>query len=337
MKKTTRIALAVAVAIGAIAWRQLRDTPDTAAPQQAASGRYAIPAAATGFRFDSLDFTACELAQKRTAATTAAYCAPFEVPENRAKPDGRKLALRLALIASPEAAADDFIVFLAGGPGQSAIETWPQIAGALAPARKRRHVLLLDQRGTGGSNALDCAQDDSEDALPELDLDLLRERTRACLADVEKHADPRFYSTTDAVADLEELRQALGAPQFDLVGVSYGTRVAQQFLKRHPQGVRSIVLDSPAPNELVLGAEFARNLDEALKAQFANCASNVDCAKAFGDPFANVLRLRDALRSQPRNVAYADPVTFKPVNRRLDEFGFAGLVRIMPTRRRQPP
>lgn len=328
MKRTTRIALAVAVVIGALAWRQLRDTPEASAPPQTTSGRYAIAAAATGFRFGSLDFKACELTQKRSAATTAAFCAPFEVPENRAMPDGRKLALRLALIASPEAAADDFIVFLAGGPGQSAIETWPQIAGALAPARKRRHVLLLDQRGTGGSNALDCAQDDSDNALPELDFDALRERTRACLAEVGTHADPRFYATTDAVADLEDLRQALGAPRFNLVGVSYGTRVAQQFLKRHPQGVRSIVLDSPVPNELVLGGEFARNLDDALKAQFANCAGNADCTQAFGDPFANVLRLRDALRAQPREITYADPVSFKPVTRRLDEFAFAGLVRL---------
>lgn len=331
MKKSTKIVIAVAIAIGAIGaigYRQLREKPAGTMPADVSSGRFAVPAGSAGFRIGTLDFSSCELTQKRSAATTAAFCALFEVPENREQPDGRKIALKLALIKSAEAAADDFIVFLAGGPGQAAIETWPQIAGALEPARKRRHVVLLDQRGTGGSHALDCKQDEDGSALPEFDLAKLREQTQKCLDDVATRADPRYYTTTDAVADLEALRVALGSPQFDLVGVSYGTRVAQQYLKRHVEGVRSIVLDSPAPNELVLGVEFARNLDDALKAQFANCVSNADCAKAFGDPYANLLRLRDALRAQPRSVSYPDPVTFKPVDRRLDAFGLAGLVRM---------
>ncbi len=75
------------------------------------------------------------------------------------------------------------------------------------------------------------------------------------------------------------MRQALGAPQFDLVGVSYGTRMAQQYLMRHPDGVRSVVLDSVAPNELVFGEDFAQNLENALKAQFALCTKNPACSQ----------------------------------------------------------
>ena len=135
-------------------------------------------------------------------------------------------------------------------------------------------MLLLDQRGTGGSHPLDCKQAlDDTDAQSANDIDLakIRAATQSCLDEVAQNADPAQYTTTAAVHDLEALRQALGAPQFNLVGVSYGTRVAQQYLRSHPDGVRSVVLDSPVPNELVLGSEFARNLDAALKAQFAAC------------------------------------------------------------------
>jgi pimeloyl-ACP methyl ester carboxylesterase len=328
MKKTHRIAIAALVAVGAIVYSQLRDKPTNPAASNTSHGRFVVPSGATAFKLGTLDFTACELTQKRSAATTAAFCAPFEVPENWDAPDGRKIGLKLALVKSREAADDDFMVFLAGGPGQAAVDTWPQIASALEPASKRRNVLLLDQRGTGGSHALNCKSIGDEDDASEFDLERVAELTKACLAEVGKNADPRYYTTTAAARDLEALRQALGGPQFDLVGVSYGTRVAQQYLKRHPDGVRSIVLDSSVPNELVLGGEFGRNLDDALKAQFANCTKNADCAKAFGDPYASVIRLRDALRAAPQMVRYPDPVSFKPKDKRLDGYGLAGLVRM---------
>ncbi len=327
MKKPLRYALVALAAIGVIAWKHWHARPADEASAKTTHGRFAVPPNARAFTFGSLKFNACELAQKHSAATTSAFCAPFEVPENWDAPDGRKIALRLALIASTEAADDDFMVMLAGGPGQSAVDSWPQIAAAFAPAAKRRHVLLLDQRGTGGSHALDCpATPEAEDE--SFDPARIRELTQACLAEVGKRADPRYYTTTMAVRDLQALRAALGGPQFDLVGVSYGTRVAQQYLKRDPAGVRSIVLDSPAPNELALGSEFARSLDDALKLQFAQCAKDSACAKAFKDPYANLRHLRDALNAQPQSVRYTDPVTFAATTRRLDGYGLIGLARM---------
>lgn len=327
MKKSVRIAAAVLVGAALLAYKAWHGKPSETARAATSQGHYVVPAGARAFTFGRLQFKACELPQKHSSATTAAFCAPFEVPENWDAPDGRRIALRLALIASEEAADDDFIVLLAGGPGQSAVDGWPQVEGAFAPASRRRHVLLLDQRGTGGSHALNCAAEDENEERG-FDLDVVRERTRACLADVSKNADPRYYTTTMAVRDLEALREALGGPRFDLVGVSYGTRVAQQYLMRHADGVRSIVLDSPAPNSLALGAEFARNLDDALKKQFAVCAADAACAKAFGDPYASLLRLRDQLRAEPKQVSFKDPATFASATRRLDGAGLAGVVRM---------
>jgi len=290
----------------------------------------AIPTKAKQFTLGTLKFAACELSQKRSGATTAAYCAPFQVPEDWDKPDGRRIDLNLALVkAEAEAADADLVVFLAGGPGQAAVENWPQIAPAFAPLRRHHHILLLDQRGTGKSNALSCAHalakaDEDEAA----ELEAVRNTARACLAEVEAHADPRQYTTTVAARDLEALRVALGAPLFDLVGVSYGTRMAQQYLMRYPDGVRSVVLDSVVPNEVALGADFAVNLERALKLQFAHCVQAKACAQAFADPYTSLSRLRDALRAKPQDYAYRDPITFQPKRRPLNEYTVAGLVRI---------
>ena len=152
-----RLALLL-VAAGVLAWKHFA-APQTNGGDASArnTGSVAIPANAREFTLGTLAFKACELPQKKSGATTPAFCAPFAVAENRNDPASRKIDLNLALIKSADERADaDIVVFFAGGPGQAAVETWPQIAGALAPLRKRHHILLLDQRGTGKSHPFDC-------------------------------------------------------------------------------------------------------------------------------------------------------------------------------------
>ncbi|MBL8300676.1 MAG: alpha/beta fold hydrolase [Rhodanobacteraceae bacterium] len=293
-------------------------------------------ASADAVKLGSLTFERCELTQPRSAATTAAWCAPFSQAENRALPDGRQIAFRLALIRSDAATvADDPLVLLAGGPGQAATESWPQVAAALAPARRTRHVILLDQRGTGGSNALRCDEvaeqggDVRQAALAQaVDVERAQALTRRCLSSLVGRADPAQYTTSAAVEDLEALRQALGAPQLNLVGISYGTRLAQQYARRYPAGVRSLVLDGVAPNEVVLGADFARSLDEALRARFALCTADSACAARFGDVYADLYTLREKLRQKAQPVSLRDPLTFAALAHELDADTFAGLVRL---------
>jgi len=304
--------------------------------REAGSAAIVIPANAKSFTLGQLEFRACELAQKLSGATTAAFCTPFSVAEDPNKPNGRKIDLKVALIKSDDERADgDLVVFFAGGPGQAAVDTYPQIAAALSPLRKHHHILLVDQRGTGESHPLSCDDEAEKDKAakkndeePSGHTQAFRDRLTKCLAKVQANADPAQYTTTNAVRDLEALRQALGAPQFDLVGVSYGTRMAQQYLMRHPEGVRSAVLDSVAPNELVFAQEFAQNLEDALKAQFALCSKTPECAKAFGDPYASLIKLRDALREKAQEYAFRDPVTFNASAMRLTDRRLAGLVRL---------
>jgi pimeloyl-ACP methyl ester carboxylesterase len=321
--------LRIVIVVGAAAYlgyKHFHDRASEPAPKLGAP----IATDAKQFTLGTLEFKSCEIKQKNSGATTTAFCAPFSVPENRDAPAGRKIDLRLALIKSRASAANsDIVVFLAGGPGQAAVDTWPQIAGAFEPLLKHHHVLLLDQRGTGESNALSCKRSEGvSEAGEDFNPERVRQHTRDCLAIVEKKADPRYYTTTVAADDLEAVRAALGGPQFDLVGVSYGTRMAQQYLMRHPDGVRSVVLDSVAPNELALGEDFAGNLEGALKANFSTCVQTPACQKAFGDPYANLFTLRDQLRAKPQDYTYRDPVTFKTDTMHLNQYDLAGLVRM---------
>ena len=326
----------IAAGLGLLAWKQFHPhgAPRAAgdAVAQAAPATTQAAAKPRTWQLGRLTLTACELGRPDSGLTTAAWCAPFEVPENRDAPDSRRIKLHLAVIRSDaQVPAKDMLVFLAGGPGQAATETWPMVASALDPLLAHRNVLLIDQRGTGQSHPLDCKAADKNDkigAVAGFDADRLRAQVATCLKEVQATADPRYYTTTAAVADLEDARQALGAPSFDLVGVSYGTRVAQQYAMHHPRAVRSILLDGVVPNQLVLGEDFARNLEDALKAQFARCTAEPSCKARFGDPYQTLYQLRDALRANPHKVSFRDPQTYQSVERTLSDDALASVVRL---------
>jgi pimeloyl-ACP methyl ester carboxylesterase len=291
----------------------------------------AAPTADGGRRFGSIAFKPCTLENPVGTGNLEAQCARVPVPENPAQPGGRKVALHVAWLPALEGSgeAPDPLFFLAGGPGQAASDVWPQIDGAFREVRKRRDVILVDQRGTGKSNPLVCrdVQGDvavGEAGTPDGDPVAFVER---CLKTLD--ADPRFYTTTDAVRDLDTVRDRLGVEQVNLVGGSYGTRVAQQYAMRHPDRVRTMVLDGVVPNTLVLGSEHARNLDAALAAQFARCRQIEACRTRFGDDVRGQLRtLMNRLRENPVEVDYRDPLTGEQQRETATAETVAGLTRL---------
>ena len=329
-----RIVLAAA-ALGWFGWSYFHPdrarTDATASPASDDAIATSAPQKPRTWRLGSLTLTACELPQPHTGLSSAAWCAPFEVPENRDDPHSRKISLNLAVIRSAaQLPAKDMVVLLAGGPGQAATESWPSVANALDPLLAHRNVLLLDQRGTGHSNPLSCKgpEQAATDEKVGFDPEALRAETARCLQQVTSRADPRYYTTTIAVQDLEDVRRALGSPRFDLVGVSYGTRVAQQYAMHYPDAIRSLVLDGVVPNPLVLGEDFAQNLDAALKLQFARCTAQPACKARFGDPYQTLYQLRDALRANPHKVSFRDPQSYQSVQRVLSEDSLASVVRM---------
>ncbi len=328
MSRKTRTILALAIVAAFVGYKTLAPKPDTVAGEKTVSGAPAPAAAAAKPRMlGSIAFKPCSLSSMLTKSSLEAQCATFRVPEDRSKPDGRKLALNIAWLppTTESNAAPDPVLFLAGGPGQSAVDTYPALDPVFEEVRKRRHVILVDQRGTGKSNLLSCkAGDDDTDTSPAA----MAAAAATCATTLSARADLRQYTTTAAVADLEAVRQAIGAAQVNLVGVSYGTRVAQQYAMRHPQATRSIVLDSVVPNTLKLGNIFARNLDDALALQFALCSKAAACEGKLGDPRAELDALLARLRAAPVTVQYRDASTGEQAEDVLTANTVAGLVRM---------
>ena len=313
MRTTTLLPLAAALAL---ALAGCADKPQAEAD------------AAQGRRFGALVFQPCSLNSPIAKEGIEAQCTTLQVAENPAEPNGRKIGLKIAWVA-PENEADalpDPIFMLAGGPGQSALQTYPGMDPAFKEARKRRHVILVDQRGTGGSNALNCDMDG--DAPDTASIDAARDLAKACVATLSKKADLRYYTTTDAVRDLETVRHALGVDKINLMGVSYGTRVAQQYALRHANHTRTVLLDSVVPNTLPLGNIFARNLDDALALQFGQCTKDPACRDKLGDPREQLDALLAKLRANPPLVQYRDASTYALKEDRLTAEMVAGLVRM---------
>jgi pimeloyl-ACP methyl ester carboxylesterase len=253
------------------------------------------------------DLDSCELSAAGGRITASARCGRFDVPENHADPDSRALELAYAVLpARNKGAAQDPVFFLAGGPGQSARETLPMMRLALREVNRNRDLIFLDQRGTGGSNKLDCQFDELEDWL-EMDFAQIDTRLRECHA--EWDADVRYYTTEQAADDLESLRQRYGFEQINLLGGSYGTRLAQVYLRRYPDQLRSVVIDGVVPTRLHLGSEHGLKLDQTLEHLFAACAADEPCNQAFPELAAAFAHLVDHYREQGMDLVVTHPRT----------------------------
>jgi pimeloyl-ACP methyl ester carboxylesterase len=330
MSRKVRVTLVLLLAAGLFGYRQLRDVQGGVRPQ-ARPTHAAAATPAPQRHFGRIAFTPCTLATPFGSAGVEAQCGTLAVPEDPARPAGRRLALHVAWIPADDngRTEPDPVFMLAGGPGQAASESYPQVAPAFAAVLEKRNVILVDQRGTGKSHPLKCADDTSEGDGSEAD-SAARARAFAgrCRDQLARTSDLRHYTTTDAIADLEAVRQAIGAERINLIGISYGTRVAQQYAKRYPRSTRTLVLDSVAPNSLFLGNEFARNLDAALDLQFGRCGQTPACARTLGDPRARLDALMAKLKSDPPLVRYRDAGTGEVKEERLKPELVAGLMRM---------
>ena len=247
-------------------------------------------------------------------------CGTLEVWENRAARSGRRIPLRFVIL--PTAAADpapDPWVMVAGGPGQAATDLVPFIWNH--PARERRDILLIDQRGTGGSHALQCDLPGSDDdlqgflrgALPPI------EAFVACRESLAEIADLAHYSSLDAAHDLDELRAALGYERLNLSGGSYGTRASLVYMRAYPERVRTAVLNGVAPLSFENPLYHARGAQRALERIAAECRADEACFAAFGDPMADFAAVRERLARGPVAVTIDHPTTGEPVTLQLAE------------------
>ena len=213
-----------------------------------------------------------------------ALCGQYEVFENRAAQAGRKITLNLVVLSALAAQpAPDPVFFLSGGPGQGATAAASGGGGGLAQMLQReRDLVFVDQRGAGQSQRLACnlygpdtdAQSYFNDMFP-------LDKVRACRQELEKIADLTLYTTPVAMDDLDEVRAVLGYAQINLYGQSYGTLAALQYLRQHPEQVRSLTLAGVATPEMKMPLVFAKGAQAAMDKLIADCAADETCRVAF--------------------------------------------------------
>jgi pimeloyl-ACP methyl ester carboxylesterase len=237
----------------------------------------------------------------------AAQCGHVDVPEHRGDAASRRIAIFVAVLpANSLSPKPDPLFVLAGGPGQAASSLGP-FARLLTGVRRTRDIVLVDQRGTGRSAPLDCPAF-APDEHAEFDTDPVPKATLCAAQLAARGVDAAQYTTSAFVADLDDVRAALGYARVDLWGGSYGTRAAQEYLRRHPDRVRSVVLDGVAPPSLRIAFDVWSTRDDALDRVVAACQASAPCAKAHPDIDEAFAQLRRDLATG-RDVTVRDPRT----------------------------
>lgn len=225
----------------------------------------------------------------------AARCGTLTVPLDHSGriPGTQRLALALVPARGERRGT---LAVVPGGPGQPAVELAPFVLPSLGGASRNHDVLFVDPRGTGESDPADCPDPTSA------------EDVAAC----GERLGPRraFLTSPEQSRDLEDVRQALGIPQLSLYGVSYGTIVAAEYVRRFPASTARVVLDSPAPVD-GLDAEF-RLRSFALPRVLREVCYPPSCRGFLGDdPVAAVAELARRLE---RRAVRATAIT--PAGRR---------------------
>ena len=249
-----------------------------------------------------------------------ADCGWLTVPAVRGDAGAGTLRLPVAVFPSVAAnPASDPVVYLAGGPGEHALDTATLIfERTFAPFLEERDVILFDQRGAGlAEPSLRCPElsalaerNLSRHLLPVRAVEENRIATQRCRDRLaEEGVDLRAFTSAQSAADVADLRRAFGYAQWNLLGVSYGTRLAQTVLRDYPRGVRSVVLDSAFPLDADLFGGIYSGMDRAFNALFDACAAEPGCASAYPDLKTSLDVAFDSLSATPLTGTVRNPLT----------------------------
>ena len=232
------------------------------------------------------------------------WCGGLNVPENRAAPPIARRYLSLNVVVIPAAGEKKLppLYDLAGGPGVPATHAAKFWATDGAIHRQHRDVVLVDQRGTGASAPLRCDVALADPLVPVLEL----QAVQLCRMQLGAGADLAQYSTAAAVADLEAVRAALGHERIDLHALSYGTRVAQEYLRAHPQRVRAMALLGTLSPAAKMPAHYSASAEAVLRKLADQCAADKACRKAIPSLMDDVAALQQEFAKGPVVVTRAD-------------------------------
>lgn len=253
----------------------------------------------------------------RLAGGVDALCGTVSVPADYSQPDGEQIELAVALLeATGSTPETDPLFLLAGGPGQAGSDVFPFLLGQFEQVNRSRDLVVVDQRGTGKSGALTCDNLNEEDVLDVSD-EAVVALMDECRRDLEQRFDLTQYTTASAAADLDRIRAALGYDQINLYGISYGTRLAQEYMRRHPERVRSVVLDSVTSPGLVLFRDMPADAQRALDLLLERCAADEACGSEFPDLEAEFQEILARLET-PQTIEIIHPRTNEALTLTVD-------------------
>ncbi len=254
-----------------------------------------------------------------------ARCGIVRVPEDRTKSHGRLLPIHFVVLPATGRTTDDPLVVLPGGPGAGGAESAAGIAQLFAPLRKSRDLLLIDQRGTGSSNPLNCPDNSSEErplrAVAGADV----ANTIACRNVLAKKADLRLYFTREAVLDMEQVRKSLGYDRLDLFGQSYGTRIALDYVRLFPDRVGQTVIRGAAPVDMRLPFTSPKDVQRSFDRLAELCKSQQPCHDHY-DLQKDLRRILARLNRRAAPITLKDPQTGKVTTGKLDRLGFGTVI-----------
>ena len=251
-------------------------------------------------------------------------CRILTVAENPERPEGRKIPIRYVVLPATGAKEPEALFLFSGGPGAASSELVGMANGVLQSVRQRRDIVLVDQRGTGGSHGLMC------------DLELRNHPARAfghvfdpgfmttCRKNHEKDTDLTQYTTERAIADIDLVRRTEGYEKVILWGGSFGTRIAQSYARRYPDRVMAMVLDGVVPYDFKIPLSYAATLQESVNRALSSCRSRAGCRDSFPDLDQQWQSLVNRFRKGPVEVTVT-PRNGGPakVKMHLGDFGYA--------------
>ena len=223
-------------------------------------------------------------------------CGYLTVPEDRSDPTSHSIQLAVAVFKTPShTPARDPVLFLQGAPGGRIVQDLAQlIVGGQLDLQGQfgnHDLILVDQRGTGYSKpSLQCPEvvnlqfTTDVDLTPQQQADAQNQALTTCHAHlVAQGIKLSAYTTASDAADIHDLIDALGYPQVDIYGVSYGTRLALEVMRAHPQRVRSVILDSTVPAQLNTLTDVPAATARVFGTLFHGCAVDPRCNAAYPD------------------------------------------------------
>jgi pimeloyl-ACP methyl ester carboxylesterase len=249
-------------------------------------------------------------------------CGYLTVPENRLNPTGKTIQLGVVIIKSTGPNPAEPLVMTQGGPGGSGIELYSSLASPTNELgqmlRLDRDLIAFEQRGTLYAKPfLTCPElleteleHIEQDLEPEEELKLTEAAYQACIQRLENEGvDLAAFNSWENADDIADLALALGYDQINYYGVSYGTQLGEHLMKRHPDLLRSVILDGVVSLELNPNQRISWSKSRSFREVFQACQADPDCNKHFPDLENVFFDTVESLNQNPARVPLTDPQT----------------------------